>query len=110
MVHNMSSPIYKFQPELAAEEDPRKEWGSSFVYYSKQKRFYRKFGAKVRAVREQTGLSQAETAQRAGLNRTYLSQIECGKRQVSLYLAYCLAQALGCNLDSLLAQGEDKDV
>ena len=102
----MRSPIPKVQPVLAVEEDPREKRGSSFVYCSQQKGFYRKFGARVKAIREQTGLSQAETAQRAGLNRTYLSQIECGKRQVSLYLAYRLAQALGCNLDSLLEAGE----
>ncbi|MGH7869178.1 MAG: helix-turn-helix domain-containing protein [Candidatus Dormibacteraceae bacterium] len=36
-------------------------------------------GAAIRHYRQQAGLSQAELAERAGLNRTYLSDLEQGK-------------------------------
>jgi Helix-turn-helix. len=36
-------------------------------------------GAAVRHYRREAGLSQAELAERAGLNRTYLSDLERGK-------------------------------
>jgi transcriptional regulator with XRE-family HTH domain len=36
-------------------------------------------GAAIRHYRKQSGLSQAELAERAGLNRTYLSNLEQGK-------------------------------
>ncbi|MDQ1455170.1 MAG: Helix-turn-helix domain [Actinomycetota bacterium] len=36
-------------------------------------------GAAIRHYREEAGLSQAELAERAGLNRTYLSDLETGR-------------------------------
>jgi DNA-binding XRE family transcriptional regulator len=36
-------------------------------------------GAAIRHYRTEAGLSQAELAERAGLNRTYLSNLESGK-------------------------------
>jgi transcriptional regulator with XRE-family HTH domain len=36
-------------------------------------------GAAIRHYRLQAGLTQAELAQRAGLNRSYLSELESGK-------------------------------
>lgn len=36
-------------------------------------------GAAIRHYRQQAGLSQAELAERAGLNRTYLSALEQGR-------------------------------
>jgi transcriptional regulator with XRE-family HTH domain len=36
-------------------------------------------GGAIRHYRQQAGLSQAELAERAGLNRTYLSDLEQGK-------------------------------
>lgn len=36
-------------------------------------------GAAIRHYRHQSGLSQAELAERAGLNRTYLSNLEQGR-------------------------------
>lgn len=36
-------------------------------------------GAAIRHYRQEAGLTQEELAQRAGLNRTYLSELEGGK-------------------------------
>ncbi|GAB4499007.1 MAG: hypothetical protein OHK0052_13250 [Anaerolineales bacterium] len=66
--------------------------------------FYRAFGKKIREIREQQGYTQAELAQSAALDRGYLSEIETGKRRVSLYLAYRIANALNCALEQLLSE------
>lgn len=45
---------------------------------------YVQFGAKVRAMREMLGLTQADIAQRVGLERTSVVNIENGKQRVLL--------------------------
>lgn len=107
----MSPSSARFNPPSGNEENPREQQEPSSVCYRKQAEFYGYFGRKLKAARERAGLTQEETARLAGLNRAYLSQIESGKRQVSLYLAYRLARTLGCRLDSLLQMSdEDRDV
>ena len=56
------------------------------------------FGRVVRRRREQLGLSQEEFADKAGVHRTYVSSIELGKVQVSIWVAQRLAEALGTPL------------
>jgi DNA-binding XRE family transcriptional regulator len=84
-----------------SSDAPRVHRGAS-VYDSKQIDFYKYLGRKVKIIRQQVGLTQTEVARRAGLDRAYLSQIEAGKRHLSLYLAYRIAQTLGVSLDSLI--------
>jgi XRE family transcriptional regulator, regulator of sulfur utilization len=55
----------------------------------------RRFGANLRARRLREGLSQEELARRAGLDRTHVSLIECGRREARLSAIYVLARALG---------------
>jgi len=54
-----------------------------------------RFGRKVRACREQAGMSQEAAAERAGMDRTYLSGIERGVRNPCLRNIIALARALG---------------
>lgn len=42
------------------------------------------FGKRVRELRQQTGLSQEKFALRIGMDRTYYSSVESGKRNISL--------------------------
>jgi transcriptional regulator with XRE-family HTH domain len=69
-------------------------------------------GAAVQAIRERTGYSGAELAEKAGIDRTYLIRIERGERQhVSPPIARRLAEALGVPLGAVLgvadaAEGE----
>lgn len=44
----------------------------------------KRFGQKVRQARKEQNLSQEELAFRAGLHRTYISDVERGYRNVSL--------------------------
>ena len=43
-----------------------------------------RFGQAVRKLRREQNISQEELAERCGLHRTYISDIELGKRNVSL--------------------------
>ncbi len=60
------------------------------------------FGRRVRAVRTRAGLSQEQLAERAGLDRTYISGIERGLRNVSLVNIRRLARALEADAGDLL--------
>lgn len=52
------------------------------------------FSKNVKAYRMQLGLSQEHFAEKAGLHRTYISAIECGKRSISLDNIQKIADAL----------------
>lgn len=54
----------------------------------------RKFGDNVRALREAQGLSQERLAERADLDRTYISGVERGVRNLSLLSVVRIAKAL----------------
>ncbi len=55
----------------------------------------RRFGKRVRALRDELGISQEELADRADLDRTYIGGIERGERNVSLVNISRVAKALG---------------
>lgn len=60
-----------------------------------------RFGSAVKAIREEQSLTQEELAHRAGIHRTYLSDIERGGRNTSLVNIEKLAVALGISLAEL---------
>ncbi len=60
------------------------------------------FGKAVRQRRKQAGITQAELAASAGLSRTYLSEVECGRESISLERAERIAEALHLKLADLL--------
>ncbi len=53
------------------------------------------FGKKVRNAREQKGLTQAEVAEKAGVNTNYYACIERGEVNPSLEKIQAIAKALG---------------
>lgn len=59
------------------------------------------FGAAVRRHRQEVGLSQEALAFEAGLDRTYVSGIERGRRNPSLLTIELLTVAMGVPLDAL---------
>jgi CheY-like chemotaxis protein/DNA-binding XRE family transcriptional regulator len=67
----------------------------------------KQFGAAVRLRRDQLGISQEELAGRAGLHRTYISDVERGARNVSLESMNRLAAALEVPLSVLFSRLEE---
>lgn len=66
------------------------------------------FGARVKRARLAMGLSQEGLAFDSGLDRTYISSVERGKRNVSLINIRKLANALGIKASDLLEDGGTK--
>ena len=60
-----------------------------------------RFGQRIRALRKERGLSQEQLAELSGLDRTYISGIERGLRNVALRNIEALAQALGVSIAEL---------
>lgn len=52
------------------------------------------FGERVKRFRLEKGISQEDLAELADLHRNYVSQIECGRRNLSLLNILKLARAL----------------
>jgi transcriptional regulator with XRE-family HTH domain len=59
------------------------------------------FGRNVSRLRSDAGLSQDKLAEKADLDRTYLSGIERGVRNPGIKTVLRLARALGVSLDKL---------
>lgn len=72
-----------------------------------QSTILKSFGRAVRARRQTLKISQEELAERAGLHRTYISDIERGARNVSLLNIQAIAQALETT-SSILLREKDK--
>ena len=60
-----------------------------------------RFGDAVRSRREQLGLTQEDLADKAGIHRTYLSDIERGSRNLSLINIERVAAALELPISGL---------
>jgi transcriptional regulator with XRE-family HTH domain len=65
-----------------------------------------RFGMAVRVRRNELGISQEEFAEQAGLHRTYVSDLERGKRNVSLENVEKLAKALLLSISDLMKRVE----
>ena len=62
-----------------------------------------RFGANLRKIRLDRGISQEGLADLAGLHRTYVSSVERGERNVTLATIEKLAKALGIPMSKLMA-------
>ena len=65
-----------------------------------------KFGQKVKQLREQKGFSMEYLANISNIDRTYISDIEKGKRNVSLLIIEKLSKALEVTIQELFNYGE----
>ena len=65
-----------------------------------------RFGQAVRKLRQGQKISQEELAERCGLHRTYISDIELGKRNVSLENIERIAAALERSLSDFFKEVE----
>lgn len=69
----------------------------------------RAFGARIRALRAEQGMTQEDLAERCGLFRTYMSRIETGQGNPTLTMIHALAVSLGVPVTHLFAEGEQAD-
>jgi transcriptional regulator with XRE-family HTH domain len=66
-----------------------------------------RLGHNVRLLRTREGWSQEDYADRAGIHRTYVSDIERGARNPTITVVEKLAVALGVTAGELLAGSSD---
>jgi len=64
-------------------------------------------GARIRSAREIRGLSQEELAARAGINNSFLSQVERGLKAPSMRTLFVIATVLDAPASQLLAEEEE---
>ena len=74
-------------------------------YSAQEQATFRRLGNNLRALRKQKGLSQEALAFEAGLDRTYVSSVERGERNIALLNLKRLATALGVEVRALV-EGE----
>lgn len=55
-------------------------------------------GKRVKELRNKLGISQEELADLAGLDRTYITSVECGRRNISIVNIEKLAKSLRVSL------------
>ncbi len=64
------------------------------------------FGARVRAIRKKKGLSQEGLSNLAGIDRSYMGQIERGEINLTLTKIHQIADALGIEANLFLLSGD----
>ena len=68
---------------------------------------YKAIGKRVRARRNERGLTQEQLAERAGISPAFVGHIERGTRVLSVQTLYSLARALDCSADYLLGNAHE---
>ena len=69
-------------------------------------KFYKEFGRMIRVQRNETHLTQTDLAERVGLSRTSITNIELGRQHISLHHLFAFASALGTTPEKLLPSRE----
>lgn len=60
------------------------------------------FGQRVREVRKTKGISQEKLAELAGIDRSYMGNIERGEKNVTLKKVYEICDTLNVNIKDML--------
>ena len=60
------------------------------------------FGRRVREVRKSKGISQERLAEMAGIDRSYMGNIERGEKNITLKKAYEICDALDIEIQDLV--------
>lgn len=67
------------------------------------------YGSTIRKIRQSQNISQEGFADLCGLHRTYISDVELGKRNVSLENIEKMADALNIKVSDIFREVEDND-
>lgn len=60
------------------------------------------FGKRIREVRKSKGISQERLAEMAGIDRSYMGNIERGEKNITLKKAYEICDALDVEIQNLV--------
>jgi transcriptional regulator with XRE-family HTH domain len=63
-----------------------------------------RFGRRMRKLRNERGWTQVQLADKLGLDRSYLADVERGKRNISIVNLEIIAQGFGVSLSRLLVR------
>lgn len=74
------------------------------------KSVYEQLGQRIRARREEQGISQTKLSASVKLTRTSISNIENGRQHLPLHTLYRFARALGCRPHDLLPEMQPEGV
>lgn len=69
---------------------------------TKDKKYLLKIGDNIRAARKQRGYSQEEFADIAGFSRSYYTEIETGKRNISILNLIKILEALNVDPNEII--------
>ncbi|MBA7620288.1 hypothetical protein ES703_27634 [subsurface metagenome] len=75
---------------------------------AKDKQYLLKIGDNIRTVRKQRGYSQEEFADIAGFSRSYYTEIETGKRNISVLNLIKVMEALNVNPNEIIGSLKPK--
>lgn len=64
------------------------------------------FGQAIRKLRKNTGITQEVLAQKAHIDRTYMSSIERGKKNPTIKVIYKISQGLGISVSDIINEFE----
>ncbi len=62
-----------------------------------------RFGKRFRLLRKQRGLTQQQLSERFGIDRCYISEIENGRRSITLHILEVIADGFKMSLPELLS-------
>ena len=63
-----------------------------------------RLGDRIRKLRKQRGWTQVEMAEKVGIDRSFLADVERGKRNISILNLELIAKGLKVSLSQLLAR------
>ena len=69
-----------------------------------------KIGERIRSLRQLSALTQEELAERAGLTKGFISQVERDRTSISLDSLVQILDAIGENISDFFADSEEKDI
>jgi len=68
----------------------------------------RAFGAAVRALRNERGISQESLANLADIERSHMGKVERGEHMPTLVIVFKIARGLGCGAAEVMGRAEEE--
>ncbi len=78
------------------------------LYPMEQNTFLKIIGGKIRAIRKSKNISQERLAELSGLHPTYISDVERGKVNASIYSCFVITKALGVSFADVVSSYADE--